>query len=58
MKNMKATKTMPTPLPYLGELDAFSEAVAWVRESKCRSLETAWKKCERGDWMLDTRWTP
>ena len=36
----------------LSGLGACHEAVAWVRESKCRSLETAWKKCERGDWML------
>ena len=49
---MNATKTMPTPLSHLEELRACTDAVTWVKASKCRSLETAWKKCERGDWML------
>ena len=49
---MNVTKTMPTPLSHLEELNACSDAVAWVKTSNCRSLETAWKKCERGDWML------
>ena len=36
----------------LSGLRVCHEAVTWVKASKCRSLETAWKKCERGDWML------
>ena len=43
---------MSTPISHLDEMRACSDAVAWVNASKCRSLETAWKKCERGDWML------
>ena len=43
---------MSTPINHLSELSACSDAVAWVKSTKCRSLESAWKKCERGDWML------
>ena len=43
---------MSTNITHLGELNACQSAVDWVNASKCRSLETAWKKCERGDWML------
>ena len=43
---------MSTKITHLGELNACQSAVDWVKASKCRSLETAWKKCERGDWML------
>jgi len=43
---------MSTPISHLSEISACSEAVAWVKSTKCRSLESAWKKCERGDWML------
>ena len=43
---------MSTNINHLGELNACQSAVDWVKASKCRSLETAWNKCERGDWML------
>ena len=43
---------MSTPITHLGELNACESAVAWVKSTKCRSLEAAWRKCERGDWML------
>ena len=43
---------MSTNITHLSELNACQSAVDWVNASKCRSLETAWKKCERGDWML------
>ena len=33
----------------LEKLDACSAAVEWIGE---RDLETAWKECPRGDWML------
>ena len=43
---------MSTPINHLSEISACDSAVAWVKSTKCRSLESAWKKCERGDWML------
>ena len=43
---------MKTPITHLSEISACSDAVAWVREAKSESLEAAWLKCERGDWML------
>lgn len=33
----------------LESFEACPEAVEWVED---RDLETAWKECERGDWML------
>jgi hypothetical protein len=41
-----------TPIAHLVELEACESAIAWVESTKCQSLESAWKKCERGDWML------
>ena len=43
---------MSTPINHLSEISACSDAVAWVKSTRCPSLETAWKKCQRGDWML------
>ena len=43
---------MKTPISHLTDLDACRDAVEWVKVSKCRSLETAWLKCERADWMI------
>ena len=41
-----------TPISHLKYLNACREAVDWVKSTKCHSLEAAWKKCERADWML------
>ena len=38
------------PYEMLVKLNACPEAVAWVK--KFRSAKSAWKACERGDWML------
>jgi len=43
---------MKTPISHLTDLDACSDAVIWVKSTKCRSLESAWLKCDRADWML------
>ena len=32
---------MSTPITHLGELNACESAVAWVKSTKCRSLEAA-----------------
>ena len=37
---------------HLTEIGACSDAVAWVKEHKFRTLEAAWKKCDNGSWML------
>ena len=50
--NEAAKRPMSTPINHLSEISACSDAVAWVKSTRCRVLETAWKKCERGDWML------
>ena len=34
----------------LKEMDACSDAVEWAKQFS--SLQKAWDKCERGDWML------
>jgi hypothetical protein len=36
----------------LKELDACEEAIKWCAENKFKTIEEAWEKCERGDWML------
>jgi hypothetical protein len=36
----------------LKELDACVEATEWCAENKIKTIEEAWEKCERGDWML------
>ena len=41
---------MITPVSHLAELNACSEAVRYAEQHP--DLETAWAKCERGDWML------
>jgi len=43
---------MKTPITHLSDLSACREAVDWVKSTKCRSLESAWLKCERADWLL------
>jgi hypothetical protein len=37
---------------HLTEIGACSDAVAWVKSHKFRTLESAWKKCDNGSWML------
>jgi hypothetical protein len=36
----------------LKELNACKEATDWCAENKITTIEEAWEKCERGDWML------
>jgi len=36
----------------LKELEACPEAIEWCTERNITTLEEAWEKCERGDWML------
>jgi dihydroorotase-like cyclic amidohydrolase len=36
----------------LKELDACVEAIKWCEENNITTIEEAWEKCERGDWML------
>jgi hypothetical protein len=36
----------------LKELNACKEATDWCAENKFTTIEEAWEKCERGDWML------
>ena len=43
---------MKTPISHLSDLSACREATDWVKSTKCKSLESAWLKCERVDWML------
>jgi hypothetical protein len=43
---------MKTPISHLTDLYACRDAVEWVKSTKCRSLESAWLKCARADWML------
>ena len=41
-----------TPITHLSDINACLSAIEWVKASNSRSLESAWQKCERGDWML------
>ena len=36
----------------LKRLDACSEAIEWLEEKGIDTIEEAWQRCERGDWML------
>lgn len=45
-------KRKTTPVSTLAKLNACADAHVWVKAGKFRSLESAWLKCERGDWML------
>lgn len=45
-------KNKITPVSQLAEVGACFDAREWVRSSRVRSLESAWLKCERGDWLL------
>jgi hypothetical protein len=36
----------------LKELNACKEATDWCAENNITTIEEAWEKCERGDWML------
>jgi hypothetical protein len=36
----------------LKELDACVEATDWCEKNNITTIEEAWDKCERGDWML------
>lgn len=38
-------------LPFLNRLNACSEALEWAEEYKSKP-ESAWRECQRGDWML------
>ena len=46
------SSTSFTPVSLLNDLDACFTAQKWVRQNKFISLDEAWLKCERGDWML------
>src|ERR1035441_4829253 len=51
-----STPDTPTPsmAPHeiLTSLGACSEAAEWVRKGKFITLNSAWRKCDRGDWLL------
>jgi len=36
----------------LKELNACGEAIEWCKDNNIKTLQEAWEKCERGDWML------
>jgi hypothetical protein len=36
----------------LKELRACKEAIDWCKENNITTLQEAWDKCERGDWLL------
>ena len=43
---------MKTPITHLSHLSACREAVDWVNSTNLDSLEDAWLKCDRADWLL------
>jgi hypothetical protein len=43
---------MKTPVQLLSEIGACSDAIAFVRDGKFRTLQAAWTACPRGDWLL------
>jgi hypothetical protein len=36
----------------LKELNACEKAIDWCKKRNIKTVEEAWEKCERGDWML------
>jgi len=36
----------------LKELEACTEAIKWCKDNDIQTVQEAWEKCERGDWML------
>jgi len=40
------------PIELLEQLNACSNAIEWIEKNNIRTLQEAWEKCERGDWML------
>jgi len=41
-----------TPISLLDDLSACSQSKDWVKAQNMTSLEDAWLKCERPDWLL------
>jgi len=41
-----------TPISLLDDLNACSQSKDWVKAQNMASLEDAWLKCERADWLL------